>query len=144
MGFPGGSDHKESACNVGDPGSILGSGRSAGEGNGNPLQYSCLENPMDRRGWQATVFLWVLTQSLVVSLLGFSVSSWISFSSYLSKSLPVSLWSHNLLTYSCSQYSLIVHFFYSINNNVSPFIHDVSHLSHLYFFFFFSWFVTCF
>ena len=45
--FPGGSDSKASACNVGDPGSIPGSGRSPGEGNGNPLQYSCLENPMD-------------------------------------------------------------------------------------------------
>ena len=42
-----GSDSKESACNAGDPGSIPGSGRSSGEGNGNPLQYSCLENPMD-------------------------------------------------------------------------------------------------
>ena len=41
MGFPGGSDGKESACNVGDSGSISGSGRSPGEGNGNPLQYSC-------------------------------------------------------------------------------------------------------
>ena len=55
MGFPGGSDGKESACSVGDPGSIPGSGRSPGEGNGNPLQYSCLENPMDRGAWQATV-----------------------------------------------------------------------------------------
>ena len=45
--FPGGSDGKDSACNVGDPGSIPGSGRSPGEGNGNPLQYSCLENPVD-------------------------------------------------------------------------------------------------
>ena len=45
--FPGGSDDKASAYNVEDPGSILGSGRSPGEGNGNPLQYSCLENPMD-------------------------------------------------------------------------------------------------
>ena len=44
LGFPGGSDGKESACNTGDPGSIPGSGRSPGEGNGNPLQYSCLEN----------------------------------------------------------------------------------------------------
>ena len=52
--FPGGSDSKESACNAGDSGSILGLGRSAGEGNGNPLQYSCLENPMDRGTWQAT------------------------------------------------------------------------------------------
>ena len=48
MGFPGGSDSKEFACNAGDPGSVLGSGRSPGEGNGNPLQYSCLENSMDR------------------------------------------------------------------------------------------------
>ena len=48
MGFPGGSDGKESACNVGDLGSILGLGRSLGEGNGYPLQYSCLENAMDR------------------------------------------------------------------------------------------------
>ena len=51
LGFPGGSDGKESACNAGDPGSIPGSGRSLGEGNGNPLQYSCLENPMDRGAW---------------------------------------------------------------------------------------------
>ena len=49
------SDVKASASNVGDPGSIPGSGRSPGEGNGNPLQYSCLENPMDRGAWQATV-----------------------------------------------------------------------------------------
>ena len=46
--FPGGSDGKASAYNVGDPGSIPGSGRSSGEGDGNQLQYSCLENPMDR------------------------------------------------------------------------------------------------
>ena len=49
------SDSKESACNAGDPGSTPGLGRSPGEGNGNPLQYSCLENPMDREAWQATV-----------------------------------------------------------------------------------------
>ena len=47
MGFPGRSDGKTSAYNVGDLGSIPGSGRSPGEGNGNPLQYFCLENPMD-------------------------------------------------------------------------------------------------
>ena len=51
MGFPGGSDGKESACNVGDPSSIPGSERSSGEGNGNLLQYSCLGNPMDGRAW---------------------------------------------------------------------------------------------
>ena len=45
--FPGSSDSKASAYNAGDPGSVSGSGRSPGEGNGNPLQYSCLENPMD-------------------------------------------------------------------------------------------------
>ena len=55
MGFLGGSDSRESACNAGDPGSIPGSGISPGEGNGNPLQYSCLGNPMDRGAWQATV-----------------------------------------------------------------------------------------
>ena len=55
MGFPGGSEVKASACNVGDLGSIPGSGRSPGEGNGNPLQYSCLENPMDGGAWWATV-----------------------------------------------------------------------------------------
>jgi len=46
--LPGGSDDKESACNAGDLSLIPGSGRSPGEGNGNPLQYSCLQNPMDR------------------------------------------------------------------------------------------------
>ena len=49
--FPGGSDGKASAYNVGDPGSIPGMGRTPGEENGNPLQYSCLENPMDREAW---------------------------------------------------------------------------------------------
>ena len=56
LGFPGGSDGKASACNVGDPGSIPRSGRSPGEGNGIPLQHSCLENPMDGGAWQATVY----------------------------------------------------------------------------------------
>ena len=49
--FPGGSEVKASACNAGDPGLIPGSGRSPGEGNGKPLQYSCLENPMDGEAW---------------------------------------------------------------------------------------------
>ena len=61
LGFPGGSDGKASACHGGDPGSIPGSGRSPGEGNGNPLQYSCLKNPMDRGAWWATVH--VVTKS---------------------------------------------------------------------------------
>ena len=54
-GFPGGSEVKASAWNAGDLGSIPGSGRSPGEGNGNPLQYSCLENPMEGEAWWATV-----------------------------------------------------------------------------------------
>ena len=55
MGFPGGADCKESACNVGDSGLIPGLGRPPGERNGNPLQYSCLENSLDRGAWGATV-----------------------------------------------------------------------------------------
>ena len=54
-GFPGGTEVKASACNVGDPGPIPGLGRSPGEGNGNPLQYSFLENPVDGGAWWATV-----------------------------------------------------------------------------------------
>ena len=55
MDFPCGTAGKESACNAGDLSSIPGLGRSLGEGNVNPLQYSCLENPMDRGAWWATV-----------------------------------------------------------------------------------------
>ena len=55
MGFPGGSDGKEPACNVGDLGLIPGSGISPGEGNGNPLKDSFLESPMDGGAWQATI-----------------------------------------------------------------------------------------
>ena len=55
MGFPGGSVVKNPPANAGDMGSITGSGRYPGEGNGNPLKYSCLGNPMDREAWGATV-----------------------------------------------------------------------------------------
>ena len=55
MDFPGGSDGKDSACNAGDPGSIPRLGRPLGDGNGNPSQYSCLENSMDRGAWRAIV-----------------------------------------------------------------------------------------
>ena len=54
LGFPGCSDNKESACNAGGLSLIPGLGRPPGEGNGNPLQHSCLENPMDRRAWRAS------------------------------------------------------------------------------------------
>ena len=62
-GFPGGSVGKESASNMGDTGLIPGWGRSPGEGNGNPLQYSCLENSMDREAWWATVLGVAKTQT---------------------------------------------------------------------------------
>ena len=55
LGFPGSSNGKESVCNAGDLGWISTLGRSLGEGNGNPLQYSCLDSPMDGGAWQATV-----------------------------------------------------------------------------------------
>ena len=61
--FPGGSDGKASAYNAGDPGSIPWSGRSPGEGNGNPLQYSCLGNAMDGGAWWAIVSLWGCKES---------------------------------------------------------------------------------
>ena len=69
--FPGGSDDKESDCSAGDPGSVPGWGRSLREGNGHPLQYSCLENPMDRGDSQAAVhgisriMKWLPVMSLV-------------------------------------------------------------------------------
>ena len=61
MGFPGSSDGKASACNVGDLGLICGLGRSPGEGNGNPLQYSCLENSTDGGAW------WVIVHGVAKS-----------------------------------------------------------------------------
>jgi len=62
-GFPDGLDSKESACNAGDLGSIPGLGRSPGERNGNPLQYACLGNPVDRGAWQATVHRVIKSQT---------------------------------------------------------------------------------
>ena len=69
LGFPGGSEGKASACNAGDRGSIPELGRSPGEGNGNPLQYSCLENPMDGGAWEAAV------HEVAKSFLGFPSGS---------------------------------------------------------------------
>ena len=62
-GFPGGSDGKESACNAGDPGLIPGLGRSPEEKNSNPLQYSCLENSMDRGDWWGLVHVVAKSQA---------------------------------------------------------------------------------
>ena len=80
MGFPG-SDSRESACNAGDVGSILGPGRSPGEGNGYPLQYSCLENSIDGGAWQATVqgvTKLDMTERLTLSL---SIRNWVMITS---------------------------------------------------------------
>ena len=68
QGFPGGSDSKESACSVGDPGSTPGSGRSPGERNSNPLQDSCLENFMDRGAWQAAKDICPLAYGFLLTL----------------------------------------------------------------------------
>ena len=78
MRFLGGSDGKESARSAGNPGLISGLGRSPGEGNGYPLQYSCLENSMDRGGWQATVH-GVTKSQTQLSDFNFTLDSWISF-----------------------------------------------------------------
>ena len=67
MGLPYSSDGKESLCNSGDPGSIPGSGRSPGESNGNPLQYSCLENFTDRGAWWATLHVVAKSQTRLSS-----------------------------------------------------------------------------
>ena len=81
----GGSEFKASACNVGDLGLIPGSRRSPGEGNGNPLQYSCLENPMDGGAWWATVHRVAKSQTL---LSDFTFMSCIIFSSRLKEKKP--------------------------------------------------------
>ena len=65
MGLPGGSDRKDSDCNAGIPGSIPGSGKSPGEGNDNPVQYSCFKISMDRRAWQARVHGVTKSETLV-------------------------------------------------------------------------------
>ena len=82
LGVPGGLDDKESACNEGHLGLIPGSGRSPGEGNGNPLQYSCLENPVDGGAWQATVR----------GVAELDTTEWLYFSFWLT------LWLHRVLS----------------------------------------------
>ena len=79
MDFPGGSDSKESAHNAGDPGSVPGLGRSPGEGNGNPLQYSCLGNPMDGGAWWA---IWGCTEMDTTEQLTFSHFTFLLIGTY--------------------------------------------------------------
>ena len=68
MGFLGGSVGKESSCNAGDPGSVPGLERFPGEGNGNPLQYSCLENSVDRGAWWTKIFHILKWQPIVYKM----------------------------------------------------------------------------
>ena len=77
MACTGGSEVKASACNAGDLGSIPGSGRYPGEENGNPLQYSCLENPMDREAWWATFHRVAKSQTRLSDLLSLSLFHYI-------------------------------------------------------------------
>ena len=84
LGFPGGSDSKASAHNAGDLGLIPGLGRSPGEGNGNPLQYSCLENSMDGGAWWATVH-GVAKSRTLLSDFTFTWLSWASLVAQKSK-----------------------------------------------------------
>ena len=94
--FPGGSEGKESACNSGDLGLIPGVGRSPGEGNGSPLQYSCLENPMDGGACQATVhgsqrvgYDWTTSLSFSLSLSVFLPSFLSSFLSFFLRQIVI-------------------------------------------------------
>ena len=90
MGFPGGSEDKASAWNAGDLGSIPGSGRSPGEENGNPLQYPCLENPMDRGAWWATVH-GVTKSRTRLSEFTFTLNGLVVFSTFFKFSLNLSI-----------------------------------------------------
>ena len=96
MGFPCGSDGKESACNAGDLGSISGPGRSPGEGNGYPLWYSCLENSTDRGVWRATVHGVAKSQTQLSNL-----TLWLHFSAQNApicwSIVPASLCHYNLV-----------------------------------------------
>ena len=111
LDFPGGSDDKESACNAGDPGSILDLGRFPGEGNGNPLQYSCLQNPMDRGAWWAIVHgvakIWMRQKKLTHTFKAdsfsikrlFFLEQDIILRDYLIKSLIVHNFTHKIKLY---------------------------------------------
>ena len=95
--FPGGSDGKASVYNAGDPGSSSGLGRSPGEGNGNPLQYYCLENPMDRGAWQAAVYGVAKSRTRLRDFTSFSSQVHSSVLVY-SASFPLrSLWIHRMV-----------------------------------------------
>ena len=88
--FPGGSEVKASACSAGDLGLIPGSGRSSGEGTGNPLQYPCLENPMDGEAWWVAVH-GVTKSRIQLSNFTFTFTLWFSFPTFEPICCPVSV-----------------------------------------------------
>ena len=114
--FIRGSEVKASTCNAGDPGSIPGSGRSAGEGNGNPLQYSCLENPMERGAWWATV------HGVTKSRTGLS-----DFTLSLSSGYDI----HNILQFCYFIFEAFFLFFHEIMRNSLKLSRNYSQLSKL-------------
>ena len=102
--FPGGSDGKASAYNAGDPGLIPGLGRSPGERNGNPLQYSCLENPMDGGAWLATVQgvakSWTRLSDFTITIsITKSESPTVGLGNLHLKLSPGDSWDHSLMLY---------------------------------------------
>ena len=132
LDFPGGSDGKASAYNAGDPGSIPGSGRSPGEGNGNPLQYSCLENPKDGEAWvdytpwghkesDMTEQLHSLMHILIFYIL--YPKQWLSFHLFIIQSFKVYIFSLGTLLIVCHKFPYII------------FLHILT-----YFFLFLCWF----
>ena len=99
MGFPGGSEVKASACNAGDLSSITGLGRSPGEGNGNPLQYSCLKNPMDGGAWWATVHRITKNRTRLSDSLQFHFLSFLLFAKCVA--LPLSSFCSSVMFMKC-------------------------------------------
>ena len=116
--YTGGSEVEASACNAGDLGSIPGSGRPPGEGNGNPLQYSCLENPMDGGAWWATVHGVAESQTRLSNLTNF---------------LHWALYLHTL-NHTCWQpYSCVLSMWhYCLSSTKTRFLHERIHASLLY------------
>ena len=113
LGFPGGSEVKASASNAGDLGSIPGSGRSPGEGNGNPLQYSCLENPMDRGAWEATVHGVAKSQTRLsdFTTINFCLSTIVSYFLLILFHFPSAKSSHLQMLVNLLQYLLVLFIF---------------------------------
>ena len=120
--FPRSSVGKDSACSAGDPSSIPGSERSPGEGNGNPLQCSCLENPMDRGAWQATVHgVARVGHNLVTKHLPVNIKELRTLGRFLNSSEPFPHW----LKESCI-WSWLVRFSWGRNTANTKWTNDIN------------------